>query len=473
MLVAVPTTLYGAHEDRSPSHIGKTTPAVGWKTAIELPGFSKLGTRGRVEALSCSTAGNCSVGGYYLNKWRTPEAFVASEVDGHWHPALEVRHTYSPPFNSSSGAQVSAISCRTPGNCVASGFFEPQRSNQDAFVVREVAGIWQPAGPIPGLGLKRWRQYSSAAVEYISCPSVTSCVATGQYTPSRGSYVEEGFVATENEGVWTTPMQLPGTQSLDAQGSDGGPVVCTSTGNCVATGVIATPLTHFTAYVVNERQGSWNHIIKDVGQYSRAASYQALACPSSGNCVAGGFSSPARNYSRAVIVNEVSGRWGQVMLAPGVATLSKGHYAMVTSIACVRAGECTAVGTYTDGKSGPQTFGLIEDRGRWGTAVELPGTAALNKGAIGYGAWVNAPEVTCDTTNYCVAVGSTLTFNRYEGGFVAIEVNGTWQSATKVPGTLAQHANMTEVSCPSALRCTAVGDGVTSRVEVPIVSSQI
>jgi hypothetical protein len=49
----------------------------------------------------------------------------------------------------------------------------------------------------------------------------------------------------------------------------------------------------------------------------------------------------------------------------------------VTSVSCARAGDSRAGGSYTE-KSGPgQVFVASERKGIWGTAEEVPGTAAV------------------------------------------------------------------------------------------------
>jgi hypothetical protein len=92
--------------------------------------------------------------------------------------------------------------------------------------------------------------------------------------------------------------------------------------------------------------------------------------------------------------------------------------------------------------------------GTWHTAVEVPGTAALNTGG---GADMYA--VSCASAGNCSAVGSY--FTSYSHAFVVNEVNGTWHTALEVPGTatLNQGGNafVQSVSCASAGNCSAGG----------------
>jgi hypothetical protein len=48
------------------------------------------------------------------------------------------------------------------------------------------------------------------------------------------------------------------------------------------------------------------------------------------------------------VASEVSGTWGTAIEVPGTATLNKGGYAQVNSVSCGAAGNCSTGGVYTD-----------------------------------------------------------------------------------------------------------------------------
>src|SRR6266705_912379 len=76
---------------------------------------------------------------------------------------------------------------------------------------------------------------------------------------------------------------------------------------------------------------------------------------------------------------EVSGWWGRVIEVPGLAALKsgKGGGPEVSAVSCASPGNCAAGGHYWD-RHGQQGFAVVERNGRWGTAIEVPGLAALN-----------------------------------------------------------------------------------------------
>ena len=85
---------------------------------------------------------------------------------------------------------------------------------------------------------------------------------------------------------------------------------------------------------------------------------------------------------------------------PGTAELNGGGNAAGFSVACVSAGDCRAVGAYTDSSNNSQAFLATETGGVWGSAAEASGSAALN--VEGEAALV---VVSCSSDGGCSAGG--------------------------------------------------------------------
>lgn len=134
---------------------------------------------------------------------------------------------------------------------------------------------------------------------------------------------------------------------------------------------------------------------------------------------------------------------------PGLATLNTGGNAPVTSVSCWRAGDCAAGGFYTDASQRQQAFVVTQANGPWGTAEEVPGTAALNAGG---GAQVLS--VSCPPGGGCAAGGYYSDKGGNRHAFVVAETNGPWRDAEEVPGTgklnVGGLARVRSVSCPWA-----------------------
>ena len=154
----------------------------------------------------------------------------------------------------------------------------------------------------------------------------------------------------------------------------------------------------------------------------------------------------------AVAPNVLGGVWGTAQPVPGLAALNQGGFAGITSVSCASAGNCSAGGSYESSPDFAQAFVVSETNGTWGTALEVPGTAAFNQGDAGVSA------VSCGSPGNCSAGGAYL----HSGGFqvyVVNQVNGTWHTAKEVPGTAALNqggdALISSVSCASAGSCSA------------------
>ena len=76
------------------------------------------------------------------------------------------------------------------------------------------------------------------------------------------------------------------------------------------------------------------------------------------------------------------GTWGTAIEVPGTAALNTVGLAYTSAMSCASAGNCSAGGHYTDGAAFSSVFVASQVNGRWGTAKEVPGTATLRRAVI-------------------------------------------------------------------------------------------
>ena len=330
-------------------------------------------------------------------------------------------------LNTRGGAGVSSVSCGSAGNCAAGGQYQ-DRHGQQGFVAVERNGRWGTATGVPGLaGLN---QGGYADVSAVSCGSAGSCAAGGEYTDA-DSQDFYGFVAVERDGVWSKAVTVPA--SADGYVTS---VSCASACNCLAGGSDGAIYTsNFNAFFVEERAGHWGHRRPVPGLRTLKhidSEISAVACPSAGNCAAGGdYEDPSGNLQVFVAV-ERNGTWGTATGVPGLAALNTGGEADVNSVSCGSPGDCAAGGHYTDRSHHRQGFVAVERDGAWGTATGVPGLGALNKRG---NADVNS--VSCGSAGNCAAGGYYKDSDGHYQGFVAGEQNGRWGTAIRVPGLAA------------------------------------
>ncbi len=205
-----------------------------WGSVQDLNGsFNNVAAddRDAVSSVSCSSAGNCSAGGYYGPYAGTEHAFVVSESHGTWAPVVEVAQSLD-----KSGSEIASISCPTDGNCVAGGDYFDGGANLHAMVVEEVGGVWQSAQEVAGsLNVGDYAQISS-----VSCASAGNCGAAGYYANVYGGFV--GLVATETDGSWDAGKEVAASPFSGRLGMDAlaqvNSISCPSVDNCAAAGVL-------------------------------------------------------------------------------------------------------------------------------------------------------------------------------------------------------------------------------------------
>ena len=363
-------------------------------------------------SVSCASPGNCSAGGVYGVGYSSG-AFVVSEKQGRWGPAERI--TGLPDLDASGNAEIESVSCGSPGNCSAGGYYDTS-STQQAFIVTERHGIWGAAEPVTGLA--QLNTGGRAVIESVSCPSARNCSAGGYYSTKT---VLQAFVVTEKHGTWGTARHLP--SPVNGGGSAIDAVSCAWPGNCSAAGYYNTSSGQ-QAFVASQKHGRWAAAEPVPGlaalNKGGGAEIYALSCASPGNCSAGGFYSTSVTFSAAFVVAENHGTWGTAEPVSAPASISDSGYGEVVSLSCASPGNCSAVGSYGYWKAA-QPFVVTEEHGSWGQALQAPGAPA---GIAGFG------SISCAAPGDCSAVGG-YSSAYYEPSYalVASQKHGTWGHA--------------------------------------------
>jgi hypothetical protein len=379
-------------------------PAGSWSGSHDVPGVG--GDWSILSAMSCTVPGNCTAGGEY--GWDEPytqgTGFVVSEAGGVWGKAADVPGISE--LNGSQYAAVTGLSCAGPGNCAAAGYYLPAAgaTTGQAFVADEVGGSWRPAHPLPGM-TEPFANFAAGNpwTIAVSCAPATtaparrqglSCAAAGSYATSAGPVA---FVADSSGGTWGAPHPVPGLVLL--------------------------------------------------GDDYAASHVLAVSCPAPGACAIGGSYIDDDKQAQAFAANEAHGRWSAATPIPGTAAQDGGGLAQLDSLDCPAPGYCTGAGEYTPPAGPAALFVVNEADGEWHRAIELPGSAALDRdgGSIA--------QVSCAATS-CAVGGTLTTVANGTRGFIAGETRGKWGALHLVGGTL---TSVTALSCPVAGQCAAGG----------------
>jgi hypothetical protein len=423
-----------------------------WGRAITVPGLAALNT-GRnagVSSVSCPSPGNCAAGGFYRN--HGIQGFVVSKTNGRWGRAIEVPGLGA--LNKGRNAKVLSVSCASPGRCAAGGYYGNHGSNPyvvtsgRGFVAVEVNGRWRRAVQVPGLAALNTG--GNAEVSSVSCAPPGGCAAVGFYTDGGGH--RQGFVAVRRNGRWRQAVQVPGLAALNTGGkAEVSSVSCAAPGNCAAGGFYRDGGGRQQGFVVSEKNGSWGTAQQVAGNLNTGpaggAGVETVSCASAGNCAAGGQYADGSG-DQAFVISEVNGTWASAREVAG--SLNINGLAQVTSVSCASAGNCSAGGDYDYGGYFA-AFVVSEKNGVWGQAINVPGLRRATRESYLF-------SVSCASAGNCAAGGGYD--GAGSGAWVVRQKNGVWGKETAVPGLGALNkgiAGVSSVSCASAGSCVAGG----------------
>ena len=430
-----------------------------WTPATEVPGTAALNVGG--DALmfqaSCAGVGSCGSVGTYTDAAGNTQAFVANEVNGTWGNAIEIPGWQVLNTGGKAGSTFT-ISCAAAGSCSAGGSYTDGSNQLQAFVVDETNGTWGNAIEVPGTAALNVGN-KVGEVASISCSSAGNCSAGGTYANS--SQAQEAFVVDETNGTWGNAIEVPGTATLNGGGAAS--VVslsCSTSGNCSGEGLYADTANHLQTFVANETNGTWGNAIEVPGlsilNVGALAGANEVSCSSAGNCGLAGFYDDSSSHLQAFVANETNGTWGSAIEVPGTASLNVGALGSAAAISCPANGACSAGGAYTDSSGNTQAYVVDESNGTWGSAIEIPGTASLNAGGL-----AAVASLSCASPNNCSVGGLVSATATTSQAFVATEINGAWSSAVEVPGVASLNVGGTaivfSVSCISDGSCAVAG----------------
>ena len=443
------------------ANAGPTWP--GAQRATLPAGATGLG-QGYLPSLSCASVGNCVATGVYLNAQGQPQGLLLNEVTGRWISPT----TIVAPANAlnSPGLTPYSVSCGSAGNCSAGGSYQDVTGSIDAFVVNEVRGAWTSAQEV-ALPASASSAIQNAQVRAVSCSSAGNCSAAGTFQDTSSPYAHVlGFVVDEVRGAWTSAQEvaLPADANVNPF-VNLTQVACASAGNCSASGsyIDSNNVTH--GLIVNEVRGTWSPGLA-VTPPGNAAAYpntqvSALTCVRAGYCSAIGTYLEATGKSEGFTVEERAGHWAQALmmrLPVGASVNPHVFFYGFAGISCASAGNCATGGQYRDAGAKYQGFLLNEVRGVWQVArtLALPADAAMagkNGGVV---------AVSCASAGYCSAGAAYFDRSGLYQALIVNEVHGIWQRGTKVAlpngaRSVGVAGGVYSVVCLTGNHCTAAG----------------
>ena len=372
------------------------TPVAVWPGASELALPTNANTTAGVQnadlnSVVCPSAGHCVGIGDYKDTTGSTQAVVATQsAGGAWHASELTLPANADTTAAHQSADLNSVVCPSAGNCVAAGHYrDTTRSTQALVATQSAGGAWHASELTLPANADTTAGHQSADLNSVVCPSAGNCVATGHYIDTTDS--EHLMVATQSAGgAWhASELTLPGSATTTAGDQDAvlGSVVCTSAGNCVATGHYVDMTGSFQAVVATQSAGGAWHASEltlpanaNTTAGAQNAGLASVVCPSAGNCAATGYYTDTTGSDQAVVATQsAGGAWhaSELTLPANAATTAGAQNAYLSSVVCPSAGTCAAAGSYTDTAGNGQALVATQSAGGAWHASELmlPGNA--------------------------------------------------------------------------------------------------
>ena len=418
-----------------------------------------------LESVSCSSAGACTAVGSYTYEALTEEQEEQLEEWGVSEEELremgllaEVKRTLILRFNGSSWsiqgaptpspdlnwAQLRDVSCASASSCVAVGSYATQRE--------EALGANQAPTEEKTLAMgwdgSEWAVQESPNPEgrpfsqltSVACPSQVACEAAGWGLKKVSGQWDR---VTVGEGSSEGEWSLQPTPDPELP-------VPPEPVNQSELGAVSCPSAELclaTGYDGNFSRAFgqvWDGAEWQAGKYldRLPGDPQGLACPTQEECLAVGHDGTAASVELWGDFPSLGWYPLEELQLPAI----EGAEATLSDVSCPSEEACTAVGHYTaEGTTRPLALRLAREE-PWLWSATLQSAAAPESGAA------ELSDVSCPSASSCTAVGS------HEGQTFAEAWDGSAWSISATPDPEgAESSSLESVSCSSAGACTAVG----------------
>lgn len=384
---------------------GTWTPA----GAVPLPADAGTNGRGEIHDVACPAAGECTAVGHYDDAAGRQQALLLTLSGGVWTPA-----TAAMPNNADDdpNAEIVAVSCTAPGECVAVGTYRASWGQLQAVILTQTGGGWgksltSPVPPDASTGVPAPRSELLA----VSCTADGSCTAVGGYVRPSSTYP---LIVTRAGGVWTpATLPLPGDAHATLPLALLRHVACVSATDCVTTGTYhskpAQP-DNYHGLVSIRRNTSWGTVRKLLpptgSNQQRGPDDAPVACPQALLCTIAGRHIENSGFSRLTVLDQAADDWAAAVPAlPPPDAIDHAWYPDLGDVACWSARNCLVAGRYATGPGPTQQHGMLipQTDGVWGAGVRTP--LPPDPGGKDPGGAVVLSSVVCAAAQECTAAG--------------------------------------------------------------------
>ena len=449
-----------------------------------LPAGAGTNPQAGMDSVSCVSAGNCTAVGGYTDSSGNEQGVLSTETSGTWGGGVEAPL----PTNAGSNPQVflTSVSCTSAGNCTAVGGYLDSSGGLQGLLLTETSGTWA-RGVEASLPSNATLPFPTVTLNQVSCTSAGDCTAVGVYsippTDGGGSAVLEGLLLTETSGTWARGVEAP-VPANAGTGAIVQSVSCVSAGNCIAGGEYADSSGNQQGLLVQDISGTWSAdgaapLPANAGS-NPEVNLNSVSCVSSNvDCGAVGTYFDNAGFAHGVLltgfrkVTSPVGRTGGhgpvcggLREEPCASEVWSGVEAtapedasspdvQLFSVSCASPGDCSAAGQYLDSAGIEQGLLLTETSGTWAQGVQATPPANANANPDGF-----LTTVSCASAGNCTAVGSYRDSSDRLQGLLLTETSGTWtqgvEAALPANAGSSPQVILNAVSCATADNCVAV-----------------
>lgn len=302
---------------------------------LRLPKGTAVGT---LEAVSCAAARSCVAVGLSGAAVALGTADAEIPLAESWNGTVWKASRLPAPAGS-QGAQLDGISCPSATTCVATGVYILPDGEPAGFAEVLRDGTWSVGKPP---GLQHSDRYSM--LDNVSCMSAASCVAVGSYgtLASPGGAPAGTAVAESWNGRTWSESTLPvpsGTRYLWLYG-----VSCTPSKTCVAVGGRYLAGSKATAPVAETWSGGKWRAATPTANGADPVLF-AVSCATAAGCLAVGGADTATAAARSdAFADSWNGHGWAFARLPTPPEGDPPNASLASSVSCLSATDCVAVG---------------------------------------------------------------------------------------------------------------------------------
>lgn len=305
-------------------------------TYVRLPSGGRSNWQSTLDGVSCPAASNCvAVGSYQAASGKIVP--LAEVWNGRkWTPAA------MPLPKGAIGAALNAVSCRTVKSCLAVGGYSTSDGSYQT-----LAATWNGS---------RWADapaHATGSLSGVACPSATFCAAVGDAWLGSGPAGQPPLAETWNGAKWSV-VKAPAPKGN--QGAALGAVSCASAKSCVATGDYHLTSGSWVALAETWNGTRWAAVAppSPPGSYGYYVDLRGVSCTAAARCLAVGEYGGAGYDIGTAYADAWNGTAWKAVKVPAVPG-GEVNGSVLTSIRCLSAASCAAVGFY--GPQGGQEYG--------------------------------------------------------------------------------------------------------------------